>query len=157
MFTRFLGIVLLVYVAAGLTGCHSPGAGTRPDSRGAGYRPPGKLSYELPGFDTLAEAKSWFKADARTEALFVFKKEQMQVLVVVSDWGNGDSWDALYFYAPDAYTQQWVPRAVWDTETRGVQVDFEVEAGRIKVRSGNGVTILCANIAALATPSSRDW
>lgn len=155
MFTRHLEIILVLAAALGVTGCRSTPKAA--DATVSSYRPPGKLSFELPGFDTLTDLKAWYKANARTKKLYYFEKDKRQAVIVVADWGMGDSWDALYFYAPNGYSKQWSPCAVWDAETRGVRVTFDKQTGMVHVSSGKGVIILSANIVALATPASRDW
>lgn len=155
MFTRHLEIVLLLAAAFGTAGCKC--APKTEAVAMSSYRPPGKLSFELPGFNTLAELKTWYNANTRTKELFFFEKGESQAVIVVADWGHGDSWDALYFYAPNGYSKQWSPCAVWDAETRGVRVTFDKQTGMVHVTSGKGVIILSANIAALAPPASRDW
>jgi len=156
MFTRHLEIILTLAAVLGLAGCASAPKAVE-NAAVNSYRPPGKLSCDLPGFDTLAKLKTWYAVNGRTKKLYFFEKGKCQAVIMVADWGHGDSWDALYFYAPNGYSKQWSPCAVWDTETRDVQVAFEKETGMVTVSSGKGVVILSANIEALAAPASRDW
>jgi hypothetical protein len=147
---------LIVFLVLAVVGCKSA---TSPEGKARVVTPTasGHLSFNLPNFHTLDELKSWFGGQVLTRRIYHFEKEGLEAVVVAAEWGHGDSWDALYLYAPGGYSKEWTARGLWNAETRNVEVTFNEQTGMINVRSGKGMTIFSANIAALDTPASRDW
>jgi len=119
--------------------------------------PIGTLEINLRSFRTLDELKASSKPHDETEHFFVFEKDQSKVAVVLATWGSGDHWNAVIVYAYDQLRGQWAARALWDTEARNVCVIFDKRKGMIDVRSGGGVLIFRANIAAFVARRTREW
>jgi hypothetical protein len=158
MRSRYVEVMLASVLAFFAVGCQT----VRNDSNGGRVVPGnefplGKLAINLPSFKTLAELEEYGKPRDGTEQFHLFHKEETKVAIIVETWGSGDSWNAVLIYVFDALRSQWVARAVWNTETRGVQVAFDKQRGVIEVRSKTGVSIFTVNIAALTARRARDW
>lgn len=158
MFSRYLELVILSVALLGCVGCQTAPKDIPPPAKAAPEQLLlGKLAVEYPAFRTLEDLKTVVKPLDQADGLFLFEKREAKVAVWIQTWGSGDHWNAVIIYMYDAFRQQWVPRAVWDTETRRVRVTFSKRSGMIEARSGGGTIIFQANIAALAANRSRDW
>jgi hypothetical protein len=116
------------------------------------------LRIEYPAYRTLDELKQELIAPYGSDAhLYVFEKDETKVAVCVQPWG-GIGWNALILYKFNGYTGLWSPYAVWNPYAMNVRVAFENSTGMIEARSGGGMLLFSANIAALkARQNPFDW
>ena len=148
-------VAALVLLAAG---CQSTRIDSKDSQEAASSEVPlGKLAVEYPSFRTLDELKVWGAPRDATESFHLVEKGDTKAAIRVETWGSGDSWNVVVVYAFDSLRSQWVPRAVWNTEAKGVRTAFDQRSGMIDVRSAEGVLIFQANILAVVARRTRDW
>lgn len=156
MRSRYLEIVVLSAFIVCTLGCRNNRPAVQLPLQ-AGSTGAAGLSIELPTFGTLEELKTWYHAQAFTQSVQFIENGEARAAVIRAEWGSGDSWDAIYIYAPTGPNHQWVPRAVWNTEARNVEVNYDKALGTIQVQSAKAIPVFPANVSALAARQSRDW
>ena len=148
-------LTLAAVIAISLLGCAT--APTQKSQSSTEEFPLGNLTIDLPSFRTLDELRTRAKPLDGSEKFYLFPLRDPKVAVVISTWGSGDSWNAVTVYAHDELRRIWVPRALWNTESKGVNASFHERLGVIEVRSGRGAPILSMHISALRARRSTDW
>lgn len=152
-------VTFYVFLILGAAGCNT----TESKNEKVHRAPPearvlGTLRSEYPAYRTLQEVRRELVEPYGSDAhLYVFEKDQIKVGVCVQPWG-GIGWDSLIIYQFNASREQWSPCAVWNPYAMKVRVTFDNSTGMIEVRSGGGVLIFSANIAAFkARQNPYDW
>ena len=158
MLTKHVEVMLVGALALLAAGCQSARVDAQANNEVTSSEfPLGKLAVEYPSFRTLDELKVWGAPRDATEAFYLMEKGDAKAAIRVETWGSGDSWNAVVVYAFDSLRSQWVPRAVWNTEAKGVRIEFDKRSGMISLRSAGGVFIVQANISALVARRTREW
>jgi hypothetical protein len=111
-----------------------------------------------PWYRTLEDLKRELIEPYESDAhLHLFEKDGIKVAVCVLPQGS-IGWDAVIIYRFDGHQNFWGSSAFWDPYAMNVRVTFDKATGMIEARSGGGMLIFSANIAALKPRQNPfDW